>query len=213
MSREWSRRHLLGVAGVCAVAGCLDADVEEQPESTDDSETEQSEGDGGNGDSDGDDTADSSGDDNTTTTDDGVTVHGDYELTEVRAEDPDGTELAAVTALIADTPEKASQGLSGTETLPPTYGMLFVFDEVDDHVFYMPEMNYGIDIIYADDEGTITEIHHAPEPGPDEDGADHEYPGRGQYVLEVVYEWTEEHDVSEGDVLAFDLEETVPASS
>ncbi|ADD05024.1 DUF192 family protein [Natrialba magadii ATCC 43099] len=70
----------------------------------------------------------------------------------------------------------------------------------------------GIDTIYADDEGTITGIHHAPEPGPDEDGADHEYPGRGLYVLEVVYGWTDEHDVSEGDVLAFDLEETVPAS-
>ncbi|ELZ01663.1 hypothetical protein C482_06412 [Natrialba chahannaoensis JCM 10990] len=204
MPWEWSRRHLLGVAGVCAVAGCLDADAGDQPESTNGSGTEQSEDDGGN--------ADSTGDNATTTTDDGVTIHGDYELTEVRVESPDGAELASVTALIADTPQKTLQGLSGTEMLPPTDGMLFVFDEMDDRVFHMPDMNYGIDIIYADDEGTITDIHHAPEPGPDEDGADHQYPGRGQYVLEVVYEWTEEHGVSEGDVLVFDLDEAVPAS-
>lgn len=83
--------------------------------------------------------------------------------------------------------------------------MLFVYDEVDDRTFVMRDMDFGIDIVYADDEGTITRIHHAPEPGPDEDGSNQPYPGRGQYVLEVVLDWTTERGVTEGDLLDFEL--------
>jgi uncharacterized membrane protein (UPF0127 family) len=81
--------------------------------------------------------------------------------------------------------------------------MLFVTDSVEDHTFWMKGMNFGIDIIFVDAEKTITDIYHAPEPGPDEDGTDQRYPGRGQYVLETTYRWTERHTVSEGDRLAF----------
>lgn len=84
--------------------------------------------------------------------------------------------------------------------------MLFTYDSVADRTFVMREMDFGIDIIYADADGTITEIHHAPEPEPDEDGTDQRYPGRGQYILEVGYEWTAERNVNEGDRLEFDLE-------
>jgi uncharacterized membrane protein (UPF0127 family) len=66
-------------------------------------------------------------------------------------------------------------------------------------------MDFGLDIVYADADGTITTISHAPAPGPNEDGSEQEYPGNGQYVLEVNYEWTTRHGVEEGDVLAFEL--------
>ncbi|MEY7848459.1 DUF192 domain-containing protein [Natrarchaeobius sp. A-rgal3] len=131
-------------------------------------------------------------------------AHEEYGSTEVRVTTPDGEELGAVSAAIADTPERKQLGLSDTESLSEECAMLFVYDEVDDRTFAMPEMSFGIDIVFADDEGVITEIHHAPEPGPDEDGLEQTYPGRGQYVLETVYEWTEERDVEEGDVLQFD---------
>ena len=110
-----------------------------------------------------------------------------------------------MTAAVADTDELRYLGLSDTNYLPEDRGMLFVYDAVDDRTFVMREMEFGIDIVYADDEGVITEIHHAPEPGPDEDGSEQRYPGRGQYVLEVVYEWTVERGVEEGDVLEFEL--------
>lgn len=189
MSIDWSRRQLLGFSGLCALAGCLDTGG--STGSPNETETGSPDGETPNEDGDTDD----------------ETIHEDYETTPVRVVTSDGTELGSVTAAIADTEAKTSLGLSDTDSLPSDRGMLFVFDSVDDHTFYMPDMDFGIDIVYADEDGTITRIHHAPEPGPDEDGADQTYPGRGQYVLEVVYEWTTDHDVSEGDVLEFDLDE------
>ncbi len=138
-------------------------------------------------------------------TDSGEAVHEGYATTTVTARSADGERLGTVTAAIADTPERRYLGLSDTPELPTDRGMLFVFDDVADRTFVMREMSFGIDIVYADADGTITGIHHAPAPGPDEDGNEQRYPGRGKYVLEVVRGWTTERGVSEGDVLAFDL--------
>ncbi|WP_123537928.1 DUF192 domain-containing protein [Halosimplex salinum] len=141
----------------------------------------------------------------TPTTPTGTPIHAAYETTEVEVTTPDGEVLGSVTAAIADTGDLRYTGLSETESLPEDRGMLFVYDEVGDHTYVMRDMDFGLDIVYADDEGEITRIHHAPAPGPDEDGEDQTYPGRGQYVLEVNEGWTTERDVEEGDVLQFDL--------
>ena len=133
-------------------------------------------------------------------------IHADYETTEVSVTSPAGEPLGSVTAAIADTSELRYLGLSDTADLPEDRGMLFVYDAVDDRTFVMREMDFGIDIVYADGDGVITEIHHAPAPGPDEDGEAQQYPGRGQYVLEVTYEWTTDRGVSVGDVLVVDSE-------
>lgn len=135
----------------------------------------------------------------------GTRVFPGYETTEVRATTPDGERLGSVTAAVADTGQLRYTGLSDTESLPEDMGMLFVYDEVGDHTYIMPDMDFGLDIVFVDDEGAITEIHHAPEPGPNEDGADQEYPGRGQYVFEVNRGWTTDRGVEVGDVLRFDL--------
>ncbi|MBP1921786.1 uncharacterized membrane protein (UPF0127 family) [Halorubrum alkaliphilum] len=130
-------------------------------------------------------------------------IHPGYDTREVRVETSDGEVLGSVTAAIADTPERRYTGLSETESLPEDRGMLFVYDTVGDRTFVMREMSFGIDIVYADADGVVTEIHHAPAPGPDEDGEEQRYPGRGQYVLEVGYRWTADRDVGVGDVLRF----------
>lgn len=131
-------------------------------------------------------------------------IHSRYETATVRVETPDGERLGTVTAAVADTPELRYTGLSDTDSLPDERGMLFVFDAVEDHTFVMREMDFGIDIVYADSDGTITTIHHAPAPGPNEKGSEQHYPGRGQYVLEVPLDWTSAHGVGVGDVLALD---------
>lgn len=132
-------------------------------------------------------------------------VHASYETTVVRATTPDGDVLGSVTAAVADTPDLRYLGLSDTASLPADRGMLFVFETVGDRTFVMREMDFGLDIVYADAEGVITRIHHASAPGPNENGNEQRYPGRGQYVLEVNYGWTTEHGVEEGDVLRFEL--------
>jgi uncharacterized membrane protein (UPF0127 family) len=134
-----------------------------------------------------------------------VAVHEGYETTEVTVRSSDGEVLGGVTAAIADTHDLRYLGLSDTESLPEDRGMLFVYDEVQELTYVMREMDFPIDIVYADDEGVITSIHHARAPGPDEDGNDLQYPGRGQYVLEVNQHWTTERGVEGGDVLEFEL--------
>jgi hypothetical protein len=99
---------------------------------------------------------------------------GRYDHATVTVLDGNGTELGTVRVAVADTPEKRYTGLSKTESL-------------------------GIDIVYVGSNGTINSIHHAPEPPEGEDGEDYRYPGEGQYVLEVNYEWTTRHGIEPGD--------------
>ena len=134
-----------------------------------------------------------------------VEIHHDYETTEVTVRSSDSEVLGRVTAAIADTRDLRYLGLSDTESLPEDRGMLFVYDEVQELTFVMREMDFPIDIVYADDEGIITTIHHARAPGPDEDGNDLQFPGRGQYVLELNQHLTTERGVETGDVLEFEL--------
>lgn len=140
------------------------------------------------------------------TPDEDSSFHADYEKTMVCVRSSDGELRGCVYAAIADTSSLRYTGLSDTESLPENRGMLFVFSRADDHTFVMREMDFGLDIVYADSDGVVTEIHHAPAPDPDEDGNDQRYPGYGQYVLEVNRGWTADRGVSEGDVLQFDLE-------
>jgi uncharacterized membrane protein (UPF0127 family) len=133
-------------------------------------------------------------------------IHEGYETTEVRVLTTRRGQFGPVTAAIADTTDLRYTGLSDTERLPEYRGMLFVYDEVRDLNFYMRGMEFGLDIVYADDEGVITDIQSAPAPGPDEDGSNQYYPGRGQYVLEVNRGWMAERDVTAGDRLSFTLD-------
>lgn len=107
--------------------------------------------------------------------------------------------LGTVRAAVAESFAEKYTGLSKTASLPQDRGMLFVYDRPGNHTYVMRNMSFGIDIVYVDADGTITSIHHAPEPGPGEDGSAQEYPGYGQYVLEVNYNWTVRHDVEVGD--------------
>ena len=132
-------------------------------------------------------------------------VHTEYDQTTVAVVGGEtGEELGTVEAAVADTFSTRYVGLSETDELPADRGMLFVHDEPDEYTYVMRNMSFGIDIVFIAPNGTITVIHEAPEPGPDEDGASQEYSGVGQYVLEVNEGWMADHGVEEGDRLEFD---------
>ena len=199
------RRRLLRLTAAAtagAAAGCLgDGDAASDPDAAADGDADGRDGsaDGGNG-SDGD---GEGGDDESAWP---AGTYADYEATTVAVAGADGEERGSVTAAIADTGEKRFLGLSDAESLPDDGGMLFAYDAPRDSLTYvMREMDFGIDIVYADGDREITRIHNAPEPGPNEDGEEQRYPGSGQYVLEVPYEWTDRHGVEVGDSLRFEL--------
>ncbi|AGB36158.1 DUF192 domain-containing protein [Natronococcus occultus] len=121
------------------------------------------------------------------------------ERTEVRVLDADGEPKATVDAEIAETPTDRYTGLSDHDSLEDGEGMLFVHGSEDERTYVMRDMDFGIDIVFIDADREITTIHSAPEPGPDEDGADQEYTGQAQWVLEVPIGYADEAGIEVGD--------------
>ena len=199
------RRELLAAIGAGSVggaAGCAGLG----PTASGNGDDGESDGDGGTGgDADTGSDAEAGGDEDASAEWPSGT-YADYEVTRVEARSSDGDPLGTVTAAVADNRDNRFLGLSDAESLPEDGGMLFVYDAPQASLTYaMREMDIGIDIVSADGEGPIVEIHNAPEPGPNEDGEEQRYPGSGQYVLEVPYEWTDRHDVEVGNSLQFEL--------
>ncbi|EMA58622.1 DUF192 domain-containing protein [Halorubrum kocurii] len=191
----------IGAASTGGIAGCGGSASSAGDGSEGGNGSEGGDGDG----SDGDDGETDAGTD-ALPTDWPAGTYADYDATTVAVRSPEGEDRGAVRAAIAETREKRILGLSAAPSLPENAGMLFAYPEPRDSLtFIMPEMDFGIDIVYADADRTITRIHNAPEPGPNEDGSEQRYPGSGQYVLEVPYEWTDRRGVEVGDALAFEL--------
>ena len=74
---------------------------------------------------------------------------------------------------LAITPAERSQGLSGRKTLPQGTGMLFIF-EGDQHLaFWMPDMNFPLDMVWIDSGCQVVDATlNAPVPEPGQGLAD-----------------------------------------
>ena len=126
-----------------------------------------------------------------------------YDTAAVEAVDGEtGESLATVEVRVADGLVKRYVGLSATEELPAGEGMLFVHGDSAERAYVMRDMAFGLDIVFADANGTVTTIHEAaPESAPLT-----RYEGTGRYVLEVPRGWSERHGVDPGDRLVIDRE-------
>lgn len=116
--------------------------------------------------------------------------------------------VATINASIADDDQERHVGLSDHDSLADDEGMLFAYDSPHNLTFVMREMSFGIDIVYVDWEGCITSVNPAPEPGPDEVGAEQEYPGYGQYVIEVPIGVASDADIDAGDPMRLEYGNT-----
>lgn len=111
---------------------------------------------------------------------------------------------ATVRVEIADTPRERSQGLSGRPSLKKGTGMLFLFDDSGMHEFHMKDMRFGIDIIWMNQDREIVDITRSVSPGTYPDTFSPSKPAR--YVLEVPAGFSQEHAVSIGDTVSFELQ-------
>ena len=134
------------------------------------------------------------------TTDDGAggrTIEPTETVT-VRA--PDGATRDEIRVAVADSQIERFEGLSNTAPLDDGEGMLFVHDEESSYAYVMREMNYPLDIVFVAANGTITTTHHAELPPEGTSGGDLErYRGRGKYVVELPYGYTNETGITTGD--------------
>lgn len=102
---------------------------------------------------------------------------------------------------VADTPFLQEKGLSGRENLNENEGMLFVFNFLDKHGFWMKDMNFPIDIIWLDEEMKIVWI--------EKNVAPLSYPkifspkSDAKYVLEVVSGFSQKSNLQTGDLIEF----------
>ncbi|MFP4006049.1 MAG: DUF192 domain-containing protein [Candidatus Hadarchaeia archaeon] len=137
----------------------------------------------------------------------GLISYENYDQTKVRILGPERKEKGSVIAIIADTTSKKIIGLSKARSLPNNRGMLFVFEKSQRLNFWMKNMSFGLDMIFAEENGCITKISRGEAPSPNENGDEphHRYTADGMFVLEVRYGWTLEKNVKVGDVLNFDL--------
>lgn len=63
-----------------------------------------------------------------------------------------------ITAEVADTAAEREQGLSDRALLLPGHGMLFVFDQEQTPGFWMKDMNFALDMLWANASGTVVSI-------------------------------------------------------
>jgi uncharacterized membrane protein (UPF0127 family) len=98
---------------------------------------------------------------------------------------------------IVRTSEEQQRGLSGRELLAENAGMLFVYKEPAIPGFWMPDMNFSIDIIWIDENRNIIGV--AENISPDTFPETFSPPSPILYVLEVNAGWSEIHNISADD--------------
>ena len=92
---------------------------------------------------------------------------------------------------VAHNDVQRERGLSGRSSL--SGGMLFVFEKEGTSGFWMKDMNFSLDIIFADASGTIVTIYNDVSPQTYPKVFYPESPAR--YVLEVPAGFAKEHSI------------------
>jgi len=65
---------------------------------------------------------------------------------------------------VADTQAKRSKGLAVRQSLAEDEGMLFIFDKVDKHPFWMKGLSFSLDFVWIKDEKIVDILENIPPP-------------------------------------------------
>jgi uncharacterized membrane protein (UPF0127 family) len=132
-------------------------------------------------------------------------VSGDSSIDNVNATSLVQVNNMTLGVILATEPSEQSKGLAIKDSMNEKEGMLFIFKNPQKHSFWMKDMKFPIDIIWADPTGKIVHIEKNLQPcvfllpctsySPKSDSL---------YVLEVVSNFTNKYDVKIGDQILSD---------
>ena len=100
---------------------------------------------------------------------------------------------------VATTDAAQQRGLGGRRKLAQNGGMLFVFSAQSQQCFWMKDMRFPIDIIWADSSKRVTRIEHDLSPAT----YPHEYCAPAQYVIELNAGTADNNGLKTGQKLDF----------
>jgi len=106
--------------------------------------------------------------------------------------------MHVITAELADTPVSRMVGMMYRESTPPNHGMLFVFDDKQQHCFWMRNTPLPLSIAFIDDDGTIA---HIADMAPKSDDS-HCSPRAVRYALEMEQGWFAKKGLKAGSRIA-----------
>jgi uncharacterized membrane protein (UPF0127 family) len=95
--------------------------------------------------------------------------------------------------------EDQERGLSGSSKLDKHAGMIFVHNEVAERCFWMKDMNYPLDIIWADDKKQVVHIEADVSPTT----YPHAFCALAQYVIELNAGRAAHSGITKGMTLGF----------
>lgn len=102
-------------------------------------------------------------------------------------------------AEIADSDIERSQGLMFRENLAEGKGMLFIFEEENDHGFWMKNMRFPLDIIWIGANKKVVDIIKEAFPCQREPCISYAPEAKAKYVLEVPAGFIENNNIGIGD--------------
>lgn len=105
---------------------------------------------------------------------------------------------------IADDFYEIKQGLSDRGNLSENQGMLFVFGDKNERVFWMKNMNFPLDVIWIDDD-KIVQIDKNCEPGGENPEKQYYSKTLVNYVLEVNGGFADKNNIKIGDKVIIEL--------
>ena len=112
---------------------------------------------------------------------------------------PEGFKVS-VDVELADNLTTRAKGLMGRKSLGEYEGMLFVFDELGFHSFWMVNTTIPLDAIFIDENGTVVDIIKM-EPCSLLNCQLHTPKEKAKYVLEVNKGFSQRHKIEEGSRL------------
>jgi len=105
-----------------------------------------------------------------------------------------------VSVMMANTSKEMVKGLSGHPGLKENEGMLFAFEKEGTYIFWMKDMNFGLDILWLDRNGKIVYILENLPPCTSKACPKYASKLSAQYVLEVPAGYVKAHALKTGDL-------------